>query len=74
VLLGPARLPGPLVSRLNGETNKALTTPEVRARLEQQGFEIETSTPQEAHEFVKRELAKWAKVVAAAGLKSTDGR
>lgn len=74
VLLGPARLPGTLVSRLNDETNKALTTSEVRARLEQQGFEIETSTPQAAHEFVKRELVKWAKVVAAAGLKSGDGR
>lgn len=74
VLLGPARLPATLVTRLNDETNKALTAPEVRARLEQQGFEIEASTPQAAHEFVKRELAKWAKVVAAAGIKTAGGR
>lgn len=74
VLLGPARLPAALVRRLNDETNKALVTPDLRTKLENQGFEIETSTPQAAHEFIKRELAKWAKVVAAAGIKPTSGR
>lgn len=74
VMLGPARLPPALLRRLNDETNKALTAPDTRTKLEQQGFEIETSTPDAAHDFIKRELAKWVKVVAAAGIKSSSGR
>lgn len=73
-LMGPAQLPSALVTRLNGETTKALNAPDVRARLEQQGFEIETTTPEAALAFIKRELAKWAKVVAAAGIKPASGR
>jgi tripartite-type tricarboxylate transporter receptor subunit TctC len=74
MLLGPAKLPPAILRRINEETNKALGVADVRARLEKQGFEIEGSTPQAAQDFIKRELAKWAKVVAAAGLKPEGGR
>ena len=74
VLLGPAKLPAAIVQRLNSETNKALNIPDMRVKLERQGVEIEGSTPEAAHEFIRRELAKWAKVVAAAGIKSEPGR
>jgi len=74
VLMGPAKLPSAIVQRLNSETNKALNVPDVRTKLEQQGVEIEGSTPQAAHDHVRRELAKWAKVVAAAGIRQEAGR
>lgn len=74
VLLGPAKLPMAIVQRLNAETNKALHVPEVRTKFEQQGVEIEGSTPQAAHDHIKRELAKWAKVVAAAGIRQEGAR
>ena len=69
-LLGPARLPAAIVRRLNDETLRALNITEVRARLEQQGFDIEGSTPEACREYIRGELAKWAKLVAAAGIKA----
>ncbi len=74
VLLGPAKLPIAIVRRLNSETNRALNAGDVRARLEQQGFEIEGTTPEAARNHVRSELAKWAKVVAAAGIKAESLR
>ena len=73
-LLGPAKLPGAIVKRLNGETLRALKDADVRARLDQQGFEIEGSTPEACRDYIRSELTKWAKVVAAAGIKSEAGR
>lgn len=74
VLLGPAKLPGAIVKRLNEETLRALKDAEVRAKLDRQGFEIEGSTPEGAREYIRSELAKWAKVVAAAGIQGDSAR
>lgn len=63
VLVGPAKLPPAILRRFNSETNKALTVPDARAKLEKQGLEIEGSTPEATQVFIRRELAKWAKVV-----------
>ncbi len=73
-LLGPARLPGAIVRRLNNETLRAMNIPDVRARLDQQGFEIEGSTPEACRDYIRGELAKWAKLVAAAGIKAESLR
>jgi tripartite-type tricarboxylate transporter receptor subunit TctC len=73
-LLGPARLPGAIVRRLHDETLRAMNVPDVRARLDQQGFEIEGSTPEACREYIRSELAKWAKLVAAAGIKADSSR
>jgi len=73
-LLGPAKLPAAIVRRLHGETLRALNVPDVRARLDQQGFEIEGSTPEACRDYIRSELAKWAKIVAAAGIKTESMR
>lgn len=67
-LLGPAKLPAAIVKRLNDETLRAMNVADVRAKLDQQGFEIEGSTPEACREYIRSELAKWAKVVASAGI------
>ena len=73
-LLGPAKLPAAIVQRLNHETLKAINLAEVRAKLEQQGFEIEGSTPEACRDYIRSELVKWAKLVAAAGIKAESLR
>ena len=73
-LLGPAKLPDAIVRRLNSETLRAMNVPEVRARLDQQGFEIEGSTPEACRDYIRGELAKWAKLVATAGIKAESSR
>jgi len=73
-LLGPARLPALIVRRLHDETLRAMSVPDIRVKLEQQGFEIEGSTPEACRDYIRSELAKWARIVAAAGIKSESGR
>lgn len=59
-----------IVNRLNAEIVKLMQAPEVRERLNSQGFEILQSTPEQLAEFQKTELAKWARVVKASGAKA----
>ena len=64
----PAGTAPAVIERLNTEINKALNSPDVRARLAQQGAEPLGSTPQEYAAYVKKELARWAGVVKATGV------
>ena len=68
-MLAPARTPAALVQRLNTEITTALRAPEVREKLEAQGSEIVGNTPQEFTQFLVNDIAKWAKLVKAAGIK-----
>ncbi len=68
-LLAPARAPKAIIDKLNRETVKALQMPDVKERLNSQGFEIRTSTPDEFSAYIKSELLKWAKIVKASGAK-----
>ncbi|MCE2949422.1 MAG: tripartite tricarboxylate transporter substrate binding protein [bacterium] len=68
-VLAPRRTPDALVARLNTIFAGAMNSAEVRERVALHGFEPETSTPQAFGEYIRAEVAKWAKVVKAAGIK-----
>lgn len=59
-LVGPARLPAEVVRRLNDELQAVLRDPEIRNRLQAQGVDPVTGTPQEFAAFLQQETAKWA--------------
>ena len=65
--MGPRNLPEQVVRRLHGELMKVMSAPDVRENLGKQGFEIQTSTPQELKAFAQSERTKWARVVKASG-------
>ena len=67
-LFAPAGTPAPIVNRLNGLVKKGLELPEAKAILDAQGLEVTPSSPAELGALVKAELAKWAKVIKAAGI------
>ena len=69
-ILGPASTPAAVVSRLNTEIRKALNHADVKSRLAQDGAEPASGTPAEFAALIKSELAKYAKVVAAANIKA----
>jgi len=69
-ILGPARTPAAVVSRLNVEIRKALDHTDVRSRLTQDGADPAPGTPAEFAVLIKTELVKYAKVVAAASIKA----
>ncbi len=68
-VIGPPRMPKPLLSKLNGEINRILEAPEMRQALSQQGIDPLGGTPEEFAATIATDIAKWKKVVAAAGIK-----
>ena len=68
--LAPAGTPPAVITRLNAEINAALKLPDVKAKLEAAGIEIQGGTPQEYAALIKSDLAKWAKVVKAANIQA----
>jgi tripartite-type tricarboxylate transporter receptor subunit TctC len=68
-VLAPARTPPAIVERLHREFVKILQTPEIRDRLTSEGAEPVGNTPAEFTAFLKTDIARWAKVIKAAGAK-----
>lgn len=68
-VIGPAGMPQVLVARINREINAILNVPQTREQLSMQGADPRTGTPEEFAAAMASDLKKWAKVVAAAGIK-----
>jgi tripartite-type tricarboxylate transporter receptor subunit TctC len=68
-VIGPAGMPQALVARINREINAILNVPEMREQLSMQGADPRTLTPEQFGATMASDLKKWAKVVAAAGIK-----
>ena len=68
-LLAPAATPTAIISRLNAETIKALSTPDMKASIATQGWEVMSGTPEQFADFIKSEVARIGKIVKVAGIK-----
>lgn len=68
-LLGPSKLPAAVVGTANAELNKALNSPDLRKKLEDQGLNVTPSTPDEFSALIRTDIAKWAAVVKDSGAK-----
>ena len=71
VILGvlvPSTTPKEIVDRLHREIVKIVAQPEMKQRLALVGFDAVGSTPAEFDARIKFEIAKWAKVIRAAGI------
>ena len=65
-LFAPAKTPRGLIDRLNKELNIVLTDKVIEKKIEDQGAEVETSTPEHLRNLVQSEVIRWKKVVVAA--------
>ncbi len=68
-LVGPAQLPRETVQRLHQAFAGALQQPEVKSRFAQLMAEPVGNTPEQFGDFMKKELAKYEKLVQASGAK-----
>jgi tripartite-type tricarboxylate transporter receptor subunit TctC len=68
-LFAPVGTPRDIVMRLHGEIVKALASAEVKQRLVAQGFDADGNTPEQFTEVIRRDLARWQKVIAAAKIR-----
>jgi tripartite-type tricarboxylate transporter receptor subunit TctC len=67
-LAGPARLPKPVVDKLNAEVRRAIAVPEVKSKLEAMGGDVRATTPAEMKALVERQYATWKKLATEANL------
>ena len=65
-LFAPAKTPKAVVERLNREVNAILKDKANAKRIEDQGAEVETGTPEQLQALVKSEVARWKGVIASA--------
>ena len=68
-LAAPAKTPRAVIERLNGTVVKVLNMPDIRDRLTGLGAAGVGNTPEQYAEFIRAEIAKWGKVIKAAGIK-----
>jgi len=68
-IAGPAKLPAPILARLNAEIVKIVNSPELRDRIVADGAEPVGSSPEEFRQFMLADLDKAAKLVKASGAK-----
>lgn len=68
--VAPAKTPRNIILRLNRDAIAAMLLPEVKDMLFRDGVEIAPGTPEELGAYMKSEHDKWAKIIAAAGIKA----
>ena len=69
-VFAPAGTPRDIVVRLNGAINQALAAPDFRDKLASLGAEPVGGDPEKFAAQIRAETAKWAKVIADAGVKA----
>ncbi len=68
-VLVPAGTPAAIVARIGTEVRNALDSAEVRGKLTAEGVTAKSSTPDAMIAHIKAEIAKWAPVIRASGVK-----
>lgn len=66
-LAAPAGVPKEIVQRLNAEFNKALQTPDLSQKYQEQGARVLTSTPEDFAKLIHNDRIRWAKIVKDSG-------
>jgi tripartite-type tricarboxylate transporter receptor subunit TctC len=66
--VAPAGTPRAIVTKLNGELGRIMTAPDMVERLAKAGLEPQFTTPEEFTEGVKRDIARFGKLVRDLGI------
>lgn len=66
-LVAPAGTAPEIVNRYSEALAKVMAQPELRAKLEGEGFEPGTATPSQLSAYIRSEIQRWGPVIRAAG-------
>jgi tripartite-type tricarboxylate transporter receptor subunit TctC len=67
-LCGPAAMPKALIARINGEVANAISSEDLRSRLDKMGVDPQSTSSAQFTALFRSETARWAKVVKEAGI------
>lgn len=68
-IIAPAATPRATINRLHDEIVKSLAAPDLKERFTSSGTYVVGSTPEELAQHIKQQIAIWAKVIKAAGIR-----
>jgi len=67
--LFPARTPPEIVNKMSAELNRAVNSPDVKAKLLEQGVESVGTTPDQLAKFMQSESARYGRIIRDTGAK-----
>lgn len=67
-MYAPSGTPKTIVTRLNRELVKGLAEADTREKLARAGVNAESSSSEDLERYLRAEVAKWAKIIKAAGI------
>ncbi len=70
-MVGPAGMPREVLDKINRVAVEAMSDPNVKDKLADQGLTLVPQTPEQFRAFIALEAVKWAKVIKDAGLETT---
>lgn len=62
-LIAPAQLPAEIAKQLGSALKDTLSDTTVQSAIRRQGYEPRPATPQQLHDRIQSDLAKWSKVI-----------
>jgi tripartite-type tricarboxylate transporter receptor subunit TctC len=68
MMVGPPRMPEPIVSRLNATLAAVMRTPEAQKYFTGLGMQPTAGTPAEAADHIRKEYAKWTAIIRKIGV------
>jgi tripartite-type tricarboxylate transporter receptor subunit TctC len=68
-LCAPGGTPQPVITKLNGETTRALSGGELPGRLRGFGMSPQATTPEQFDEHIRKESAQWAAIIKEKNIK-----
>ena len=68
-LMAPAGMPKDVLARINAETIRVMTLPDVKEKLSTLGLDAAPASPESLASLIQVETVKWAKVVKESGAK-----
>jgi len=66
----PAKVPAPIVAKVNADVARVLNAPETKAKLASLGIDVATGTPQALAQLIREDYERWGKVIRAAGIRA----
>ncbi len=70
-MVAPAATPPDIIAKLNRITTEAMSDPNVKDKLSDQGLTLVPQTPDQFRDYIAAETKKWAKVIKDAGVPTT---
>lgn len=68
-MMAPIKTPNDIVLKMNQAVNTVLQMPEVKEQMDKAGLVVMSGNPQQANEYMKEEVNRWAQIVKAVGAK-----